>query len=110
MIPVTKKENRSKFLLKIDEEQSYCDKEKFKVANREGWFVEKYDIISKYERCKKSLKGISFSQYAKMYTPTWKEKGLSEEEKLTCENDLESECFEENDKFDYIMTCRGDDP
>ena len=54
-VPVSKKENRSKFLLKIYEIFNYNEKEKFKVEGREGFFVEQYDIISKYERYKNNL-------------------------------------------------------
>ena len=79
-VPVSKKADRSKFLMKIDQDINYNGKEKFKVEGREGFFVEKYDILSKYERCKEYLDETSFSQFAKMFIPAWKKRKESENE------------------------------
>ena len=70
-VPVSKKENRSKFLIKIDENMNYNGQEKIKIDGKDGYYVEKYDIVSKFERCK-GKKEMSYTQFAKMYTPVWK--------------------------------------
>ena len=68
-VPVSKKENRSKFLLKIDENMNYNGQEKIKIEGRDGYFVEKYDIVSKFERCENKPQGLVYSHFAKMYSP-----------------------------------------
>ena len=60
-VPVSKKDQRSKFLLKVDEDLSYNAQEKVKIEGRDGLYVEKYDIISKYERREDGLEDLSFS-------------------------------------------------
>ena len=37
-------------MIKVDENFNYNDKAKKKIAGKEGWFVEKYDLIDKYMR------------------------------------------------------------
>ena len=42
----------------------------------EGKYIEQYDIVSKFERLEDKVKDseLSFSQFAKMYSPTWQKK------------------------------------
>ena len=85
-IPTCKPEERSKFLVRIDEKTDYNGKEKKIIANREGLYVEKYSVIDKYVQRDKDcpeIENLSAAQFFKMYSPSWK----------TSEDDSE-ECFE----------------
>ena len=112
-VPVSKKENRSKFLLKIDENMNYNGQEKFQIEGRDGYFVEKYDIVSKYERCKDTPQGLVYSHFAKMYTPSWSEgkpkKDHNNDSDVYDSTDNEdTENFADEDtKFNYVMKCFG---
>ena len=44
---------------------------KVKIENRSGEYVEKYDIVSKYQR-RDGLNDICAAQFSKMYEPSWK--------------------------------------
>ena len=44
---------------------------KVKIEDREGEFIEQYDIVSKYQR-REGLDGICAAQFTKMYEPSWK--------------------------------------
>ena len=112
-VPVSRKENRSKFLMKIDEKLSYNGQEKLKVEGRDGFYVEKYDIVSKYERLvKKEKDEISFSHFAKMFSPSWKKKKSEEEdvEDINQEEDADNnqEDDENIDKEDGEMNQEED--
>ena len=126
-VPVSKKENRSKFLLKINDDMSYNGKEKLKIDGRDGYYVEKYDIVSKFERKEDGLEELSFTHFSKMYTPSWKYKETREDSNKDCdsnedENDgiLDDEDLDKNfkpelenrstgeSKFNFIMRCRKD--
>ena len=50
---------------------NYNGQEKFQIQGRDGYFVEKYDIVSKFERCEKIPEGLSYSHFAKMYSASW---------------------------------------
>ena len=61
------KKERSKFLIKVDDKPEYSAFSTVEIDGREGKFIEKYDIISKYERIKnKEMKKIRVSQFANM--------------------------------------------
>ena len=64
-------EERSKFLLRVDDKPQYAHLPKIKIENKEGDFVENYDIVSKYER-REGLEEICAAQFTKMYEPSWK--------------------------------------
>ena len=92
-VPVNKRENRSKFLMKVDEKFDHPGLKKFKVDGREGDYIEKYDIVSKFERIEDKVKDLelSFSQFSKMYSPTWKEKQDKKESTDILDDDQISE-------------------
>ena len=48
-VPTSKKELRSKFMIRVEEDEEYNGKEKKRIWNN-GWFVEKHDVIDKYTR------------------------------------------------------------
>ena len=105
-VPVSKKKDRSKFLLKVDNSMNYNGQEKIVIEGREGFYVEHYDSISKYERREKGLENLSFSQFSKMYTSSW-----NYVENNQTRGDV---YFEDNDtneyesKFDFVMQCEND--
>ena len=110
-VPVSRKENRSKFLVKVDEEMNYKDQEKVIIDGREGVYVEKYDIVSKYERKEDGQEDISFSHFTKMYGPSWtyKENEKVDDAQSDIDSGLENDDeFEKNTKWDFIMRCRND--
>ena len=49
-VPTDKKELRSKFLMKVDENEDTHDKFAFNIEGREGLFIEKADLIDKFIR------------------------------------------------------------
>ena len=61
--------------MKITDQFDRPGLEKVQVAGRDGDYVEKYDIVSKYERVEDKISDmeLSYSQFAKMYTPAWKD-------------------------------------
>ena len=135
-VPTNRKQNRSKFLMKVDEKDPCNGQIKKKIENREGWFVEKYDLVDKYTRRDKKCRDIdtlSTSQFWKMYDPVWKKRKKKEyngkRNKLSMkkkdkqmnteiesdnsqsddENDLETENInidDEND-FNFVMDSNG---
>ena len=46
-VPSSRKELRSKFMIKVDDKEEYNGREKKKIENRDGLFVEKFDLIDK---------------------------------------------------------------
>ena len=115
-VPVARKKDRSKFLQKVDDKVIPPGMEVIQVEGREGYFVEKYDIVSKFERLEDHIKDtkLSFSHFAKMYQPSWKgEDGddSDNEDEHSLEVEVEKDFEEESSidqqysKFDYVMQC-----
>ena len=92
--PNCPQEERSKFLIRADDKPQYAHMPKVKIANRDGDFIEQYDIVSKYQR-REGLDEICAAQFTKMYEPTWK--GPKKEKSETLER------IKEN-KFHFVMT------
>ena len=113
-VPTSRKENRSKMLQKIDENENDFGKEKKKIDGREGWYVEKYDLVDKYTRrdetCK-DLDELSFSQFWKMCIPTRKEPKKKNETNFMYEDseseasDTEDSPIDDEGKFNYVMVA-----
>ena len=64
-------EERSKFLVRVDDKPQYSHLPKTRIENREGSYIEHYDIVSKYQR-REGLDLICSAQFTKMYEPSWK--------------------------------------
>ena len=103
-LPTSKRSDRSKFLIRVDEKPEYKDFPTIMIEGKEGEYIEKYDIVSKYER-RRSMKTMCLSQFAKMYTPSWKVKPDTEARS----SDSEEETFKDQNisrgknKFDFVM-------
>merc|ERR1711888_519313 len=73
MIPTGTKETRSKFMIKVDENFDYNGKEKKKIVGKEGWYVEKYDLVDKYIRRDKQCfeaNEVCVVQFYRMFSAT----------------------------------------
>ena len=115
-VNVNKKENRSKFLVKVDEKMNYNCQEKIKISGRDGLYVEKYDTVSKFERKEDGNEDLSYSQFAKMYGPSWtykenkndKNEVEKEGENQSDEDEETMKNIPENSTFNFVMRCRND--
>ena len=120
-VPTSRKSLRSKFMIRVEENDDYGGREKKKIENRKGWYVEKYDVIDKYVRRDKTQKAsdsLCPAQFFKMYA-TYRGKQLKQE---SSENTPDSEDNDEaqneaalkehhihsNEKFHYVMTASTD--
>ena len=116
IIPVGRKEERSKFMIKVDDDFDYNGREKKKIFGRDGWFVEKYDLVDKYVRRDKTCKEadeVSVVQFFKMFVATYKDK--RKEPKDGPDSGNENDDGEGNEvvevdtdiegKFHYVMTA-----
>ena len=116
-VPNDKKELRSRFLIKVEQNEETYDKIAVNVEGREGMFIEKSDLIEKFIRRPgpKNLyaefkendddtEDLCLVQFAKMLETS--QKKPSEDENLPL--DIEELDIDEEDlKFHYIM--RADD-
>ena len=97
-----KKEDISRYLMRVDEDLEYFDKELFKVEGKEGFYYEKPNWIEKYERRDMIKYGeLSLVQYLKMFDPSNKgpdEKRESQEEEYLSEEDDTAENRMKEDK------------
>ena len=102
-------------MIRVDEHENYGGREKKKIENKEGWYVEKYDLIDKYLRrdlTKEASKSLRPAQFFKMYD-TFRGGKLKPE---SIEDHSESEDgggeevekpehpHDRNHKFHYLMT------
>ena len=72
-VPADKRENRSRFLMKLNEDDPNYSKGALVQGGREGMFLEKADIVDRY--CRRNLEKhpeleyLTLSQFAMMYEP-----------------------------------------
>ncbi len=112
--PTEAKDERRKFLQKQDPEE----RKGFKVKDKDGLYLEKPDLISKYERRKLvenneddyTLEHLCYSQFVKMYENAgWKtsmKDGMEEEDGADVNeegNDIEEGELNEEDNFNFVM-------
>ena len=121
MLPTGTKETRSKFMIQVDDDFDYGGREKKKISGRDGWFVEKYDLVDKYVRRDKNwVEGdeVCVIQYYKMFMAAYKDKRKGTEEDFIGGSDDENQEFNESDemedtiegKFHYVMTATKGKP
>ena len=80
-VPLGKKEDISRYLLRTDPELNYLDKELFEIEDREGLYYEKPNWIEKYLRRDQTKLGeVCYTQYLKMFDPTHNNKKEDEEQ------------------------------
>ena len=89
-VPLGKKEDISRYLLRADPDLNYLDKELMEIEDREGLYYEKPNWIDKYLRRDQSkLEEVCYTQYLKMFDPTNNAK--EEDEKEENEDEMENE-------------------
>ena len=93
-IPNCPFEERSKFLIQVDDKPEYSNIPTIKIENREGNYIEKYDIVSKYQR-REGLESICAAQFTKMYEPSWKGPSKKETQKILLRDN--------KNKFHFVM-------
>ena len=109
-VPTSRKEFRSKFMIKVDDGVDYRGRELKKIEGRDGWYVEKYDLIDKYTRLDRKCDAIDelcTSQFLKMYATAHKmkeSKGNSESDEDEEDEELDTDGYE---KFNYVMKATG---
>ena len=114
-IPLGKKGEVSRYLLRADPEFDYLDKELFEVDDREGLYYEKPNWVDKYLRRDLSeWIELSLPQYVKMFDPTGKKH--DPEEESTDDEKVDDEDFDavakgklECEKDDYLSTFKKDE-
>ena len=100
-VPSEKRELRSKFLQKLNEDDGNFSKGIEVKGGREGIFLEKPDIVDKYCRRKikpgePQLRELSLVQFAKMYQPMRKKPSLESDSSDTSSS---SDCGDDNGAF-----------
>ena len=110
-VPTSRKELRSKFMLKVEENEDYNGRELKKIQGKDGWYVEKYDVIDKFVRLDRMCEAVAEltpSQFLKMYEAAHKMKEKMETEDGDDKDDSEEEdCKLIGDgKFNYVMKAR----
>ena len=79
-VPLGKKEDISRYLLRADPELDYYDKELFEIDGREGLYYEKPNWVDKYLRRDMSdWDELCLPQYIKMFDPTNKKEAEIDE-------------------------------
>ena len=111
-VPTNKKENRSKFLMKVEEKDQCNGKIKKRIENKDGWFVEKYDIVEKYVRRDKKCRevdNLSASQFWKMYGTAWKKRKVKKSKEIEKINklSLKKKRKEDTKEFDSDIDDSG---
>ena len=110
-VPTSRKELRSKFMIRVDEKEKYNGREKKKIHDKEGWYVEKYDVIDKYirrdKRCKASDE-VCPAQFLKMFSTSHEMKI----KKKLCkhENTSDKVKIEKLGKFHNVMRASSIEP
>ena len=119
-VPTSRKELRSMCMIRVEEDEDYNGKEKKRINNKDGWFVEKYDVIDKYTRRDKSSEAsnaLTPSQFWKMYETSHTIKNKKKEDHIMAEvadDDSDDENNEQrftgNEKFHFVMTASKGKP
>ena len=110
------KNERSKFLISMDEESDWHDKVGMKVFGKEGLVVEKPDLMDKYCRKHKSVGKISPSQFAKIFEsiskiPKKYMEGDTDEEEdnesMEEDHSIETDESKSSNKWHYVMSYKA---
>ena len=106
-VPSEKRELRSRFLQKLNEDDSNFSKGIEVKGGREGIFLEKPDIVDKY--CRRKIKAsepqlhdLSLMQFAKMYQPIRKKSALEyDSDDSSAESISSTECDKDMEKINH---------
>ena len=93
-VPTSRKELRSKLMMRVEENEDYNGRERKQIQGKQGWYVEKYDLIDKYVRLDKTCKAVIElvpSQFFKMYEAVHKIKEKTNKPDVEDQSDTEDE-------------------
>ena len=108
-VPLGKKEDISRYLLRADPELDYYDKELFEIDGREGLYYEKPNWVDKYLRRDMSeWDELCLPQYIKMFDPTNKKEAEIDEAHAEETNDGRENHDGIEDADDEIHADEGD--
>lgn len=104
-VPLGRKEDISRYLVRANEEFSYPKKELFEIESREGLYYERPNMIEKYLRRSSDLKGICLAQFAKMYDPTHKDQEDTGDEtiKVIGSSKEQMECYQSDEEMEFYQ-------
>ena len=102
-VPNCRKDDRSKFLKSVQKDQISPNQIVVQVKDKDGFFVENYDMVDKWYRRIEELQDLSFTQFSKMFRSAWKvkEKPEGADHKSV---DGKTDIITEENKFNFIMT------
>ena len=103
-VPLGKREDISRYLLRTDPDWNYAGIELFEIADREGFYYEKPNWVDKYlRRDRTEWIELCLPQYVKMFDPVHKEeKQMSDDENENAEDiDNALELRHGKLRFDY---------
>ena len=103
-VPLGKRDDVSRYLMRADPEQDYGAIELFKIAGREGLYYEKPNWVDKYLRRDRSeWNELCLPHYIKMFDPIHKkeEENPTEENEEDIESDVELDISDVKETSDY---------
>ena len=109
-VPLGKPDEISRYLVRVDEEKNYADKEIFPIKDREGLYYEKPNVVDKYMRRGEELKEICLAQFVKMYdaaTSVVKADNNIESDEEIEDNNEEGNSEEQGDEKDKLKIKYG---
>jgi hypothetical protein len=75
IVPTGTKETRSKFMIKVPDDFDYNGREKKMIAGKDGWYLEKCDLVDKYVRrdkiCLAARKSVYLTVGMRMKMSSW---------------------------------------
>ena len=123
-VPLGKKEDISRYLMRADPDQDYGSIELLEITNREGLYYEKPNWVDKYLRRDRSKwDELCFPQYVKMFDPIQRNQSENQDEEQDIEydadidnpdgqdlSDLERDIdkYGQEVKFHYLITETGE--
>ena len=120
-LPTSRKDQRSKFLRQVDENDPCNGKVKKKIEGKKGkFYIENYDLVDKYMRRDKTCQDvdeISYSHFYKMYSSSNKDnkkkeiaKNKAQQSETACiedpmpeEDESETEQSDNESRFNFVM-------
>ena len=113
-VPSCRKKDRSKFLKAVQGDEIHHNQVVVEVEEREGLYVESYDMVDKWYRRPNHLEDLSFSHFAKMFRAAWKVAEEIDEVESGTDNEIQTDnegdnFVTEQNKFHFIMTSRVDE-
>ena len=97
----------------MNDDVNYNGKEKKRIAGKDGWYVEKYDLVDKYIRRDKKCRDIDelcTVQYYRMFVGTHKDTRKDEYEVEDEDIEIDEVDGDIQGKFHYVMSASKKKP